>query len=148
MNGCEPRLIELAGSINSQMPTFVVRGITDAMNEQGKCLKGAKVLGVGVAYKRDTNAMRESPALLILDALREKGASICYSDPYVSSIILNGRMLNSVGLTAALLQSMDCAVILTDHSVFDYGMIANFSSLVFDTRNAMKNFFKANVVRL
>ena len=77
MNGCEPRLIELAGSINSQMPTFVVRGITDAMNEQGKCLKGAKVLGVGVAYKRDTNAMRESPALLILDALREKGASIC-----------------------------------------------------------------------
>ena len=57
-------------------------------------------------------------------------------------------MLNSVGLTAALLQSMDCAVILTDHSVFDYGMIANFSSLVFDTRNAMKNFFKANVVRL
>ena len=148
MNGCEPRLIELAGSINSQMPTFVVRGITDAMNEQGKCLKGAKVLGVGVAYKRDTNDVRESPALLILDALREKGASICYSDPYVSSIILNGQMLNSVGLTAALLQSMDCAVILTDHSVFDYGMIANFSSLVFDTRNAMKNFFKTNVVRL
>ena len=106
------------------------------------------MLGVGVAYKRDTNDVRESPALLILDALREKGASICYSDPYVSSIILNGQMLNSVGLTAGLLQSMDCAVILTDHSVFDYGMIANFSSLVFDTRNAMKNFFKANVVRL
>ena len=148
MNGCEPRLIELAGSINSQMPTFVVRGITDAMNEQGKCLKGAKVLGVGVAYKRDTNDVRESPALLILDALREKGASISFSDPYVSSITLYGQTLNSLSLTAELMQSMDCVAILTDHSVFDYGLIANFSSLVFDTRNAMKNFSKANVVRL
>lgn len=148
MNGCEPRLIELAGSINSQMPTFVVRGIADALNEQGKCLKGAKVLGVGVAYKRDTNDVRESPALLILDALREKGASISFCDPYVSSISLGGATLHSLGLTAELVQSMDCVAILTDHAVFDYGLISNFSSLVFDTRNAMKNFSKGNVVRL
>ena len=148
MNGCEPRLIELAGMINSQMPGFTVRGIADALNERRKCLKGAKILGVGVAYKRDTNDVRESPAISILQTLRDKGASICFSDPYVPSININGHVLKSVGLTAELVRSMDCVAILTDHSVFDYALIANFASLVFDTRNALREFPKAKVMRL
>ena len=122
--------------------------LADALNTRRKSVNGAKILIAGVAYKRDTNDVRESPALLILEALREKGAAISFSDPYVPSVVLNGQTLNSLSLTAELMQSMDCVAILTDHSVFDYGLIANFSSLVFDTRNAMKNFSEANVVRL
>jgi UDP-N-acetyl-D-glucosamine dehydrogenase len=148
MNGCEPRLIELAAMINSQMPEFTVRGIADALNERRKCLKGAKILGVGVAYKRNTNDVRESPAISVLQALRDKGASIHFSDPYVPSISIDGQTLRPVALTAELVQSMDCIAILTDHSVFDYALIANFGSLIFDTRNTLKEFPKAHVVRL
>jgi UDP-N-acetyl-D-glucosamine dehydrogenase len=148
MNGAEPRLIELAGAINSHMPEFTVRGIADALNERRKCLKGAKILGVGVAYKRDTNDVRESPALSVLEELRAKGAAIHYSDPYVPAITIKGQPLKSLSLTSEFLQSMDCVAILTDHSQFDYGMIAGAASLIYDTRNAMRNFPKANVVRL
>jgi UDP-N-acetyl-D-glucosamine dehydrogenase len=148
MNGAEPRLIELAGTINSHMPDFAVRGIADALNDRRKCLKGAKILGLGAAYKRDTNDVRESPAVSIMEALRDKGASICFSDPYVPAITIRGQTLKSLSLTAEILQSMDCAAILTDHSTFDYGLIASSASLIFDTRNALKNFPKANVVRL
>jgi len=148
MNGAEPRLIELAGRINTQMPSFAVRGIADTLNERRKCLKGAKILGVGVAYKRDTNDVRESPAVSILEALREKGASICYSDPYVPMLTIKGQTLKSQVLSTELLQSMDCVVVLTDHSVLDFSLIATSASLIFDTRNALKDFPKANVVRL
>ncbi len=148
MNGCEPRLIELAGHINSQMPGFTVLGIADALNERRKCLRGAKILGLGVTYKRDTNDVRESPALHVLEGLRKKGASICYSDPHVSSISIAGQTINSVELTAELLQSMDCVAVLTDHSSFDYSIIAQHSSLIFDTRNALKDFPNANSVLL
>ena len=148
MNGAEPRLIELAGTINNQMPGFTVRGIADALNERRKCLKGAKILAVGAAYKRDTNDVRESPAVSIMEALREKGASICYSDPYVATLTIKGQPLRSQILSAELLQSMDCVAILTDHSVLDYALIANFAPLIFDSRNALKDFPKANVVRL
>jgi UDP-N-acetyl-D-glucosamine dehydrogenase len=130
------------------MPDFAVRGIADALNDRRKCLKGAKILGLGAAYKRDTNDVRESPAVSIMEALRDKGASICFSDPYVPAITIKGQALKSLSLTAEILQSMDCAAILTDHSTFDYGLIANSASLIFDTRNALKNFPKANVVRL
>jgi UDP-N-acetyl-D-glucosamine dehydrogenase len=147
MNGCEPRLIELAGMINSQMPEFTVRGIADALNERRKCLKDAKILGVGVAYKRNTNDVRESPAISVLQALSDKGALIYFSDPYVSSITINGRVLESVDLSPDLLQSMDCITVLTDHSVFDYAVIANYGALIFDTRNALKDFPNAHVVR-
>ena len=148
MNGAEPRLIELAATINNHMPDFAVRGIADALNDRRKCLKGAKILGVGVAYKRDTNDVRESPAVSILEALREKGASIYYADPYVPSIVVKGQTLKALPLTAELMQSMDCVAILTDHGAFDYALIANSAALIFDTRNALKNFSRANVVRL
>jgi len=145
MNGCEPRLIELAGHINSQMPTFMVRRIADALNEKRKSLKGSKILALGVTYKRDTNDVRESPALHILEGLREKGATVYFSDPYVSSITIQGQTIHGVELTPNVLQSMDCVAILTDHSVFDYSMVAKSSSLILDTRNALKDFPRANL---
>jgi UDP-N-acetyl-D-glucosamine dehydrogenase len=139
MKGCEPRLIELAGYINSQMPAFVVRGITDALNEKRKCLNGAKILALGVAYKRDTNDVRESPALQILMALQEKGATIHYSDPYVPAVAVTDKTLKSVDLSPEVLQAMDLVAILTDHSGFDYAMVSKHSPLIFDTRNALKD---------
>jgi UDP-N-acetyl-D-glucosamine dehydrogenase len=145
MNGCEPRLIELAGHINGQMPAFMVQRIADALNEKRKPLKGSKILGLGVTYKRDTNDIRESPALHILEGLREKGAAVYFCDPYVPSIVIQGQTIKGVELTPHMLQSMDCVAILTDHSVFDYSMVAKSSSLVLDTRNALKDFPRANL---
>ena len=145
MKGCEPRLIELAGHINSQMPAFVIRGINDALNEQRKCLNGAKILALGVAYKRDTNDVRESPALQILAGLDDKGAVIQYADPYIQTIVVNDKTINSIALTPELLRSMDLVTILTDHRAFDYSMVAEHSPLVFDTRNAMKANDHSNV---
>lgn len=148
MKGCEPRLIELAGHINSQMPAFVIRGMADALNEKRKCLNGAKVLALGVAYKRDTNDVRESPALQVLLGLQEKGCEIYFSDPYVPQITIDETNLDSVTLSPELLQSMDLVVILTDHSGFDYAMIAKFSPLIFDTRNALSDSAQPNVYKL
>jgi UDP-N-acetyl-D-glucosamine dehydrogenase len=145
MNGCEPRLIELAGHINSQMPAFMVRRIADALNERRKPLKGSKILGLGVTYKRDTNDIRESPALQVLEGLCEKGASIYFCDPYVSSILIQGQTIKAVELTPHVLQSMDCVAILTDHSVFDYSMVAKFSPTILDTRNALKDFPRSDL---
>jgi UDP-N-acetyl-D-glucosamine dehydrogenase len=148
MNGCEPRLIELAGHINSQMPAFTISTIADALNERGKPLKGSKVLSLGITYKRDTNDVRESPALQVLEGLIEKGASVYFSDPYVQSILLKGQMMKAVDPTPELIQSMDCVAILTDHSSFDYAVVAKFSSLILDTRNAMKGFSRPNLILL
>ena len=148
MKGCEPRLIELAGHINSQMPAFVIRGMADALNEKRKCLNGAKVLALGVAYKRDTNDVRESPALQVLLGLQEKGCEICFSDPYVPQITINETNLDSVTLSPELLQSMDLVVVLTDQSKFNYAMIAKFSPLIFDTRNALSDLAQPNVYNL
>jgi UDP-N-acetyl-D-glucosamine dehydrogenase len=148
MNGCEPRLIELAGHINSQMPAFTVNTIGDALNERRKPLKGSHVLGLGVTYKRDTNDLRESPALQVLEALAEKGASVYFSDPYVQSIPIKGKTIKGVELSPETLQAMDCVAILTDHSVFDYSMIAKHSPLILDTRNALKGFSRPDLILL
>jgi UDP-N-acetyl-D-glucosamine dehydrogenase len=145
MNGCEPRLIELAGHINSQMPGFMVQRIADALNERRKPLKGSKILGLGVTYKRDTNDIRESPALQVLEGLREKGASIYFCDPYVPAIVIQGQTIKGAELTPNLLQLMDCVAVLTDHSAFDYSMVAKFSSMILDTRNAFKDFPRSNL---
>ena len=145
MNGCEPRLIELAGHINSQMPGFMVQRIADALNERRKPLKGSKILGLGVTYKRNTNDIRESPALQVLEGLREKGASIYFCDPYVPAIVIQGQTIKGAELTPNLLQLMDCVAVLTDHSAFDYSMVAKFSSMILDTRNAFKDFPRSNL---
>ena len=148
MNGCEPRLIELAGHINNQMPSFTIRVIADALNERGKPLKGSRVLALGVAYKRDTNDIRESPALQVIEGLHEKGASVHFSDPYVPLITIGDKVIKSVELTPETLQSMDCVVVLTDHSAVDYSLVAQRSPLIVDTRNALRESSAPGVVLL
>ena len=148
LNGFEPRLIELAAQINDQMPAFTITRISDVLNDRQKSLKGSKILGLGVAYKRDTSDIRESPSIEVLHGLRERGAQIQYSDPYVPSLELRGGLLQSVSLKPAALRSMDCVVLLTDHSIFDYKMIAAHSPVIVDTRNALKNFPGPNVFSL
>ncbi|MGH8008347.1 MAG: nucleotide sugar dehydrogenase, partial [Candidatus Binatia bacterium] len=148
MNGFDPQFIELAGSINSQMPTFTVSLVADALNDRQKSLKGAKILAIGVAYKRDVNDIRESPALEVLHKLHEKGAVVSYCDPYVPTVELSGRTMRSVELTPEFLRAMDCVVILTDHQVLDYGLIAAHSPLLVDSRNALKDFSGPHILRL
>jgi UDP-N-acetyl-D-glucosamine dehydrogenase len=148
MNGFEPRFIELATQINNQMPTFTVSRVADALNDRQKSLKGSKILGLGVTYKPDVSDIRESPALEVLHKLLEKGALLSYSDPYVPTIELGPHRLHSVEVTPALLQSMDCVAILTNHSAFDYRRIATDSPLVVDCRNALKDFSEPHILRL
>ncbi len=148
MNGCEPRLIELAGHINSQMPAFTVNTISDALNEKRKPLKGSSVLGLGVTYKRDTNDIRESPALQVLEGLHDKGAVVRFSDPYVSTIAVRGKTIESIDLNPNVLQATDCVAILTDHSAFDYAMIAKHSPLIIDTRNALQGYSRPDLILL
>ena len=148
MNGLDPRLIEVATLINSQMPAFTVSRVADALNDRDKSLKGSKILGLGITYKRDTNDTRESPALEVLRGLQEKGAVVYYSDPCVPSVRLNGHVMRSINLTPDVLRSMDCAVVLTDHSDFNYAMIAAHSPVVLDCRNALKDFSGPNIICL
>jgi UDP-N-acetyl-D-glucosamine dehydrogenase len=148
MTGFEPRLIELAAIINSQMPGFTVNRIADALNKQKKSMNGSRVLALGLAYKSDVNDTRESAALEVVRLLMKEGANVLYSDPYVAKVEIGGETLVSANLTPQLLGSMDCVVILTDHSVFDYPMIAADSPLVLDCRNSLRNFSGPNILSL
>ena len=147
--GFETRFIELAEKINSSMPHYVVDRITDGLNSQKKPLKGSKILIVGVTYKKDISDMRESPALTIINSLIEKEAKVQYHDPLVSSFEIDGLSLNSIDLTKESVSSSDCIVIVTDHTVLDYKLIAENANLVIDTRNAL-NAFKgsAKIIKL
>ena len=138
MNGFEPRLIEIAGHINSQMPSFTVGLIADALNERQKCLNGSRIMALGVTYKKDTSDIRESPSIEVLRGLQQRGARVHYSDPFVPSIEIDGVVLQSEKLTPKRLAAMDCAVILTDHSNFDYDAIGSHSQLIVDSRNVIK----------
>lgn len=137
-NGFEARFIELAGHINSYMPTYVVSKITDALNEKSKSVKGSKILILGVAYKRNVDDTRESPAFDIIEILREKGGEVLYSDPYVSQLVADDYELVSHELDDEFLKSIDCAVVVTDHTCFDYQWIVDCAPLVVDARNATK----------
>jgi UDP-N-acetyl-D-glucosamine dehydrogenase len=136
LNGYEARFIHLADQINRSMPDYVVELVAQALNEQRRCLNGAKILALGVAYKRGVGDTRESPALEILTRLRDKGADIAYADPYVPSIILDENALKAVELSDEDLAAADCVLILTDHPDFDYGRVVEMAPLVVDTRNA------------
>jgi len=131
------RFIDLAGELNTEMPLFWVRKVAEALNEQGKAVKGAAVLVLGVAYKRDIDDIRESPALDIIRLLEGQGARVAYSDPHVPCFSENGHEYRSVPLTAQSVAGADCVMIVTDHSDFDYRMIARNARVVVDTRNAM-----------
>jgi len=131
------RFIDLAGELNSEMPLFWVRKLADALNDQGKSVKGSKVLVIGVAYKKDIDDLRESPALDILRLLEERGADVTYHDPYVKEFTEEGHTRRSVPLTADTLRAADAAMIVTDHSSLDYGLIRREARSVTDTRNAL-----------
>ncbi len=145
--GSEARFIELAGWVNGQMPGFVVGKIQDALNDAGKPLRGSRVHVMGVAYKRDIDDVRESPALDILHLLKVRGARISYSDPYVPKLCIDGLDLPAEkGM--AVVSSADCVAIVTDHHAFNYAAIARRAKLIVDTRNAMKGLAAQNIVRI
>jgi UDP-N-acetyl-D-glucosamine dehydrogenase len=150
--GLTTRFIELAGEVNHAMPAFVVDKLADALNERGRSVKGARVLILGVAYKRDIDDTRESPALKLMELLERKGARLAYHDPYVPVLRRSRRYdfhLSSVPLTEKELAASDVVLIATDHSVFDYEFIVRASSLVVDTRNATRHvcLHQAKIIR-
>jgi UDP-N-acetyl-D-glucosamine dehydrogenase len=144
----QTRFIELAGDINSAMPYHVVSSVTRALSHQGKALNGAKVLVLGVAYKKDIDDLRESPALTIIELLQKDGAQVGYNDPYFP-FIGKGRKydLQMKCTPVEDVEKYDCVLIVTDHSDYDYRWIAQHASLVVDTRNAMRGIHGENIVR-
>ena len=131
------RLIELAGEVNSEMPRYVVNKVQDALNDERKALNGSRILVLGVAYKKDIEDVRESPALDIMRLLEAKGALVSYHDPFVPSLEEDGVTLHSVPFDAHAIGENDCVLITTDHTTIDYGLLVAGDVLVVDTRNAM-----------
>ncbi len=131
------RFIELAGEINAEMPEYWVAQVVDRLNEQGKAARGSTVLVVGVAYKKDIEDIRESPAIDIIQLLQQRGATIVYHDPFVSHLEEDSVDLRSVPLTHAQLAAADCVIIVTDHSAVDYPLVARHARRVVDTRHVL-----------
>jgi UDP-N-acetyl-D-glucosamine dehydrogenase len=158
-HGFDSQFITLAEQINSGMPKYVAGLVRDALNDNEKSVKGAKILILGVAYKKDIDDMRESPALSVIDLLRSRGAEVFYHDDFVAEVtfdhsytIGDGEPLYNQELTDELLQSADCVVICTEHSNVDYKRVCELSKVIVDTRNALKEDLreasKAKIVRL
>lgn len=139
MFGTDIGFIELADRINSRMPEYIVDRIADLLNDQEKAVRGARIMLLGVAYKRDVADTRESPALDILGMLSRKGAIVSYSDPYVPHVEVLGQSFDSHALDGQLLSTFDCVVITTDHSAFDWQLVVDSAHAVLDTRNATKH---------
>lgn len=129
------------------MPEYVVTLVADGLNMKRKTINGSKVLIIGVSYKKDIDDTRESPALDVMKLLEARGANLEYHDPFVERIVLNGKELRSVDIGENKLKSYDAVVIITDHSNIDYQMIQKYSSIVVDTRNAIKGRYE-NVLKL
>ncbi len=146
--GFKTRFIELAGEVNEEMPRFVVETTRRALEGQGKEIAGARILILGVAYKRDVDDLRESPALRIIDLLRDRGAQVCYNDPFFP-VVGSGRKYDLQMHSAPLddLEQYDAVVILTDHSVYDFEDIVDRSRLVVDSRNATRSLHSEKIVR-
>jgi UDP-N-acetyl-D-glucosamine dehydrogenase len=158
-HGFDSQFISLAEQVNSNMPAYVVELASTALNEARKAVNGSKVLILGVAYKKDIDDMRESPALSIIDLLRADGADVYYHDPFVPEVtfdhaytIGDGEPLYNKELTDDLITQSDCVIICTEHSPVDYGRVCEMASLIVDTRNALssdtRNGSKAKIVRL
>lgn len=142
------RLIELAGEIKNSMPDFVVDKLMKLLNREKKALNGSKILALGIAYKKDIDDFRESPALKIIGKLAREGAEIVYNDPLIPEVVTQGKQYSSEPLSAQLLQEVDAVLITTDHSQYDYQMIVDKANLIFDTRNATKGINSNKVDRL
>jgi UDP-N-acetyl-D-glucosamine dehydrogenase len=136
--GFEARFIELAAQVNAAMPEHVVSKVADALNSRGKSIKGARILVLGVAYKKNVSDYRESPAFEVIHFLSQKGATVSYNDPHVPSFVEGQAKMKSVKLTPEILKKSDCVVIITDHAKYDYSWIVEHAQLVVDTRNAIK----------
>ncbi|PYS43833.1 MAG: UDP-N-acetyl-D-glucosamine dehydrogenase, partial [Acidobacteria bacterium] len=158
-HGFDSRFIGLAEEVNSRMPEHVVQLVSDGLNDDRKAMNGARVLLLGVAYKRDIDDVRESPALSIIDRLRSKGCEVRYHDPFVRELRFDdthtegGRApLASVELNDQEIQAADCVVIVTNHSQIDYARVTEKASLVVDTRNALNGDLRresrARIIRL
>jgi UDP-N-acetyl-D-glucosamine dehydrogenase len=146
-NGFECRFIELAGHVNGSMPSYVVERIGEALNTVRKAINGSRIHVFGVAYKKDVSDMRESPALDVLELLHRRGAVLSYTDPYVPALHHGDIRLCSVPEEKAV-DGIDCAIICTNHKVFDYERIAARFPLVVDTRNALKGIDAPHIFRL
>ncbi len=137
----QTKFIELAGEVNSSMPYYVIQRTLEALNDRGKSLKGAKVLVLGAAYKKDVDDPRESPSFKLMNLLLEKGAEVQYNDPHIP-VLPRGRQqsltLTSVPLTPETLSGFDCILLATDHSAYDYDFIWQHANLIVDTRNVYR----------
>jgi UDP-N-acetyl-D-glucosamine dehydrogenase len=141
------RFIELASEMNLQMPEYCVSKISKALNAVQKCVNGAKILVLGVAYKKDISDVRESPALDIIRLLESDGAKVDYFDPYVPQVRANGHLKSAVSIAPENVSRYDLVVLTTDHSNLDYSALVESAQLVFDTRNAISGSFE-NVIKL
>ena len=142
------RFIELAGQINNGMPYFVVENIIEALSRQGKALCGARILILGLSYKRDIDDLRESPSLTIIELLQKRGAAVNYNDPFFPSVGRGRKyVLNMTNTPLEQISEFDCVVIVTDHSQYDYRNIVSKAKLVVDTRNATKGIDADNILR-
>lgn len=142
------RFIELASEINTEMPYFVTNKITDGLNRFRKSVNGSKILVLGVAYKKDIDDIRESPALDIIRILKEKGAEVIFNDPNVPFIKTDDLKMSSVVIDEELLKKMDCVVITTDHSGYNWKWITENANLIVDTRNATRGINEEKIIRL
>ncbi len=131
------RFIELAGEINAEMPEYWVGRVADGLNQRGKAVRGSRVLVLGVAYKKDIEDIRESPALDVIRLLQQRGAEVDYHDPHVPRFREDGVELVSLPLTVETLRRADCVVIVTDHSAIDYALVAREADLIVDTRHVL-----------
>ncbi|MCK5429221.1 MAG: UDP-N-acetyl-D-glucosamine dehydrogenase, partial [Anaerolineales bacterium] len=131
------RFIDLASEINTGMPRHVVSMVQDALNEHGKPLKESDVLVLGAAYKPDVDDLRESPALDVIGLLEQKGANVLYHDPYIPHLDHEGLEIDSVSDLMAAVGDVDCVVIITNHTSYDYPAILGAAKLIVDTRNAL-----------
>jgi UDP-N-acetyl-D-glucosamine dehydrogenase len=146
-SGFEARFIELAGNVNGSMPEYVVGRIAEALNSNRRSLNGSQVHVFGIAYKRDVNDMRESPALDIIELLKRRGAEVSYTDPFVPELRHGTLDLRSTPEAEAA-KGKDCAVIVTDHAAFNYKCIVDAFPLIVDTRNALKGMKSRKIFRL
>jgi UDP-N-acetyl-D-glucosamine dehydrogenase len=148
IDGFESRFIGLADKVNSAMPRFVVTRAMELLNERGKAMRGSRVHILGVTYKKDISDSRESPAIEVIKLLAGLGAELTYSDPYVPSLQIEGQKMESLAPSREVLAASDIAIVITNHTSFDYVEIVRNAPLVFDTRNATDGLKAGNLVRL
>ncbi|WP_018887611.1 nucleotide sugar dehydrogenase [Paenibacillus massiliensis] len=147
--GIHSKFIELSGEVNTSMPSWVINKVSDGLNEREKSIKNSNILIVGLSYKKNIDDIRESPSVELMEILRDKGAKLYYSDPYIPSFPKMREHffhMESVELTTDILEKMDCVLISTDHDLFDYDLILKHSDLIVDTRGVYRG-EKENVIR-